>query len=345
MTRLYKHGEYVNPLYVSATRLAEHSTDAARPDGKASGVVKRYKKSEQVSNKPMAMGWITQVYDDAIEYAAEGGARMRGVRLLWGLFGGSGGILFGWLYGQDYLSDDWFFKYTAIAVAIIFPLVSFYIILTAFRGELFTLQSEPILFDRRHRKVWRIFREVQPGMAGLFKPWPVRICEYDWDLIDAEHDARIAPSGGAATRYHALFFLVRKSASDSTIIDVFAIGDRYTMVLDESVNAVWEHIRRFMQNKGQALPHGEPVTSTQVPRTLWQSLGTVGPFGPGYLTWWRDEPAVMILFHVLSPFFVPLFLLWGLLNWLSFVTAIKVDWPEEVKAQIGESAVCGEWVS
>jgi hypothetical protein len=106
MTRLYKHGEYVNPLYApTATGLAEGSTDAARPDGKASGVVKRYKRNEQASNKLSAMGWITKVYADAIEYAAEGGVRMRGVRLLWGLFGGGGLLFLVWMIGGDSFAD------------------------------------------------------------------------------------------------------------------------------------------------------------------------------------------------------------------------------------------------
>ena len=48
------------------------------------------------------------------------------------------------------------------------------------RLELFQPIDQPTIFDRKHRKVYRIFSESQPGWKGLFKPWPMRACEYDW---------------------------------------------------------------------------------------------------------------------------------------------------------------------
>ena len=43
----------------------------------------------------------------------------------------------------------------------------------------------------------------------------------------------------------------------------------------------------------------------------------------------------MMLFHVMFPLFLPMFLLWGLFNWLSYRTAIPVQWPKEVRDAVG----------
>ncbi len=207
-------------------------------------------------------------------------------------------------------------------------------ILKAVRTEFFCLEDEPTIFDRAQRKVYRIFREVQPGFLGLFKPWPVRICAYDWDLLDCEHTATVTGTGSTVTRYHALVFIVGKSAKDPTIIDSFNIGHSYQLG-EPTVPAVWEHIRRFMEENGPTLPPGETFAPSLRPQTLLQSLSAVGPFGSNYVLWWKDATGQMILGHLLFPVTIPFFLLWGMLNWLSYKTSIRVDWPREIREAIG----------
>ena len=71
--------------------------------------------------------------------------------------------------------------------------------------------------------------------------------------------------------------------------------------------------------------------------TLWESLGAVGPIGPDYVTKWKTESGSMILYHVLFPLFMPMFLLWGFLNWLSYKTAFDVQWPSAVVNEVESS--------
>jgi hypothetical protein len=332
--QLNRHGGHFKPHYKPQTGQAEGqagvSTDEARQDGDVSGIVKRFSKHESAGDTPIAMGWIKARYVGAIEYTGSPQGQ-RGILLLWGLFGAGIGFGFGfWRLEVELKSWPTLF--------IVFPpmLLAFglYMILWTTRLELFRPEDEPTLFDRKHRKVYRVFRETQPGWRGLFKLWPLRATEYDWDLIDVEHQAVLTTTGSTVTRYHALLFLVKKSASDPTIIDSFTIGN--TMELGElTVPAVWEHIRRFMEEHGPHLPPGESLAPSQPPKGFGQSLAAVGPFVASYRRWWQDNAGFMILIHVLFPVFVPFFLLWGFFNWLSYRTATRIEWPAEVRAAVG----------
>jgi hypothetical protein len=184
-------------------------------------------------------------------------------------------------------------------------------------------RDEPTIFDRKRRKVYRVFREVQPGFKGLFKPWPLIACEYEWDLLDAEHTATVVTTGSTITRQHALVFIVRKSADDATIIDSFNIGN--SLLLGETTVApVYEHIRRFMEDGGPHLPPGETVGGGEEPEAT--------PFTwAGYKHWWRAHRGMMVLYHAILPFFV----LWGLFNWLARKTSTPIEWPREVLDAVG----------
>ena len=53
-----------------------------------------------------------------------------------------------------------------------------------------------------------------------------------------------------------------------------------------------------------------------------------------YGRWWKEQLPFMPPIHVLFPIFVPFFLLWGFLNWLSYKTALPATWPKEVLTEI-----------
>lgn len=340
---LDRHGGHVKPHYAPAPGQTEGqagtSTDETRQDGEISGIVKRFSKTESSSDTPIGMGWVKARYAEAIEYTGSPQG-LRGMLLLWGGAGwvlGGLGIWLGLAMSKSSIESSQFLGW--ILVAFGFGL-SVRMFLSSARLELFRPEDEPTLFDRKHRKVYRVFRETQPGWRGLFKPWPLRATEYDWNLIDVEHQATLTTTGSTVTRYHALVFLVKKSAADPTIIDSFTIGN--TMELGElTVPAVWEHIRRFMEEGGPHLPPGETLAPASAPQTLWESLGAVGPIGPSYGRWWKDNAAFMILIHVLFPLTVPFFLLWGFFNWLSYKTATPIQWPQEVTVAVGPSELPG----
>lgn len=56
-----------------------------------------------------------------------------------------------------------------IAVATFFAF-GMYMFLKMIRFELFGLEDEPVIFDRKNKKIYRIFRGIVPGWNGLLEP-------------------------------------------------------------------------------------------------------------------------------------------------------------------------------
>jgi len=348
--KLLKHGERVRLEYAPPPGSTEGamgaSTGEERPGGQVSGIVKRYRKDRTAEGFPQALGWIKATYKDAIEYTGMT-KELRGYGFFLAVFGGVVGFGAGGLFVltgvADALRDDtvgsylfnFLFMLPAGLIALAFAL---WITLFGLRVDLFKPTDLPIIFDRKHGKIYRILREEKPGWRGLFKPWPVLACEYEWELVDAEHEAEVLSTGATIVRNHFLMFIVRKSASDPTIIDSFQIANASSLS-ENLVPAMWEHIRRFMEEGGSHLPlPSEPLASMEAPRDWWHSVGATGPFGAGYMKRWNEQPAYMWFMHLASPVTLPMFLLWGTGNWLSYKTAIDVDWPQAVKSAVGVRA-------
>ena len=336
--KLQRHGEHISPDYVNSKGMAGvagNSTDAERPDGQIAGIVKRFGKSTPAAEKPTALHLLKTGYRDAIEFTGIT-HQTRGASVLIGLFAGAMAVGMGWPLIRATTADGFgnLFHLILFSVVIFFISFGLKILLSAIRVEFFRPEDEPIIFDRKRRKVYALIRVMNPGWKGLFRHWPINAAEYDWDLIDVEHHAVLSPTGSTVHRYHNLIFLVKRSDTDPTIIDSFQIGNSL-QVGAESAAPLWEHIRRFMEAGGPHLPAGELPITEKAPITLWESMGAVGPLGPGYNKFWKNHPTAMIFFHVMFPLFLPIFLLWGLFNWLSYKTAIPTQWPQEVLDAIG----------
>ncbi|WP_447779447.1 DUF6708 domain-containing protein [Variovorax boronicumulans] len=337
-----KHGERVRIEYALSRNSTEGamgaSTEAERPGGQVSGTVERYRKNRTSDGFPQALGWIKATYKDAIEYTGMT-KELRGygffLAIFFGLALGGGGatVLHTAFVERDI---DFFFNLFFLAPAgLIFFALAIWITSFGMRADLFKPSDLPIIFDRQHRKVYRILREEKPGWRGLLKSWPVVACEYDWELVDAEHEAELLATGATIVRNHFLMFVVRKSANDPTIIDSFQIANASSLS-EKLVPAMWEHIRRFMEEGGPHLPQpSEPLADLEAPLDWWHSVGATGPFGAGYMKRWDEQPGYMWFMHLALPVTLPMFLLWGTGNWLSYKTAVKVDWPSEVKQVIG----------
>lgn len=339
---LLRHGQRVRPEYEAMPGETEGaqgvSTDEQRPDGQASGIVKRFKKNEDVAYNPQALGWIKAIYPDAIEYTGLT-KELHGLAFAGGVFFASltviaivGTFLIAYAskVGMDVTS--WVMCLFVLTVGGTFGT---YMLTFGLRMTVGQPEDLPIIFDRKHRKVYRILREQPPGFKGMFMPWPLKACEYEWDLIDAEHNAELFTTGGSVMRNHYLMFVVRKSKDDATIIDSFQIANA-SALSEELVPCMWEHIRRFMEERGPHLPtRDEPLASQEPPPSWWESCGAVGVFGSKWRQKWREEPFTTLLFHVLFPLFLPMNLIWGTGNWLHYKTAVRVSWPDEVKRAVG----------
>jgi hypothetical protein len=330
---LLRHGTNIKPLYSTGgegTSWAGSSTDAERPDGQISGIVKRFAKSNPAAAKPTALGLLKTQFPNAVELTGIS-HDVRGMIFFMGLFTAVISIGLGQMFFFGLLAEDLerTFDKIMLCVSTLFFVAGIYVLVRAIRYEFFRPEDEPVIFDRAHRKVYRLFRETHPGWKGLFKRWPMRAAEYEWDLVDVEHNAILMTTGSTITRLHNLIFIVRKSATDPTIIDSFEVGNSIQLA-ELTVAPLWEHIRRFMEENGPHIPAGETLITSKAPATLWESMGAVGPIGPEYFLEWKKHRAMMILYHVLFPLFFPMFLLWGLFNWLSYKTAVPVYWPPEV---------------
>jgi hypothetical protein len=341
---LLRHGEHVRPAYESPSGESEgavgRSTAEERPEGKVSGILRRFKKDDEASYDAQALGWIKTTYRDAVEYAGlveelEGYA-------VWGGAIALAGVLMFLVFGiyMSVARNAWFPLVLALFAGIPFAAyaVTLSVRLTAFKPA-----DLPIIFDRKHRKVYRILREEQPGFAGLFKPWPIKCCEYEWDLIDAEYESELFTTGATVNRNHYLMFIVRKSAQDATIIDSFQIGN--AMLLNEAlVASMWEHIRRFLEQDGPHLPsRDEPLAFKSVePIGWWEACGKRGVWGPEYARRWGDEPLLSLLTHLLFFVSIPANLSMGTGLWLAHKTRVDVDWPDEVRRRIGTPTQVGQ---
>lgn len=363
---LCAHGEFQARAYQGGAW--GRSTDAERPEGGLSGTLRRFKKNVKAAEHPRADGWIKATYPDAIEYSGmkestEGGIM---VGAFFGLMIG-GGVAGGATYVLTI--PDWFAYLVGVGLWIASLVFLSWMIMTPLRHVWRTPRDLPIIFDRRHRKVYRLLRDVQPGLKGLFKPWPIRAVTYEWDLLDAEHDAQVMGTGASVTRLHRLAFVVRKSPKDPIIIDHFEIGTAMAQG-EEMIAPMWEHIRRFMEANGPHLPSPhEPLDGRSHQRiSWWQACGEAGPFGAKYLWWWKNHPFMtLLIYHGLAGIglvmtiypivmwqawaasifllaaWIPLSINWGMGTgkWLLANTSFHVDWPQAVYDAIGRATRIG----
>ena len=366
LPELLPHGRYLDPRHAGGVSGA--STDEERSAGGLAGTVKRFRKDKYGSGEARAYGWIKATYRNAIEYSGmkqdiEGGIMMGA--FLGVMVGGS--LLAIGLVQMLEASDIFEFAF-GLAWAVASAGLLSWLVLTPLRHTWRAPRDLPTIFDRESRRVYRMVRAVQPGLKGLFKPWPVLAVGYEWDLLDAEHDVEVAGSAATVTRLHRLAFVVRKGADDPTIIDHFEVGN--AMAQGEAMVApMWEHIRRFMGGTGPHLPHpSERLDSrADVKPTWWQACGEAGPFGSRYGWWWRHQFFLTAFYHLIvglslgfslyffslngSPVsFLVMIVAWVILSinwgqgtgkWLLAHTSRTYDWPQEVKDAVGPATARG----
>ena len=302
-----------------------------------SGIVERYAKNRPAAQSAIGFGLIKNTFKDAIEYK--------------GITDGSRGVLT--LIGFTCLSFMFFIiidLLPILAEGLKEPLVfiasllfiflagtfSVYFFLRCVRMELFRPYDEPIIFDRKNRRVHRIYRMVEPGWKGLLRSWPLASASYDWDQIEAEHQAVVNANTSTISRTHALIFNVSKSPTDPTIVDSFTIGT--SMELGEvTVPAVYEHIRKFMEDSGPHLPHGESASISEKPTSFLQCMARTGPYGENLKKWWQNARILTILGFLLFPITFPIVTLLGIFSWFSYATSIPISWSSEILAAVGPS--------
>ena len=307
-------------------------------------LLRSFTKDQVASIDATDLGLIKSVHSKAIRFGGEEGQAWQGISALISLLGVSLGLFAVIFFGHDLIQQPsgYWSKYpisTAFGIlmeffylaALLFSLLYFYT-LTFFRPS-----DDSVIFDRGNRKVhWVSIQLAGKTRRAALKRPIIEVRSVDWSLVDAEHRTIVKVNTASASRDHDLAFVVRRSATDTTIVDEFGIAP--SMLLGETtVPALWEHIRRYMEEGGPPLPPGVSAPSPTVPkpRNWWQSMSLVGPFGPKYMQWWKKQPGLTLAVHVLLPLSLPIYLTWGTLNWLTYATEQKVHWPQDVLDALG----------
>jgi hypothetical protein len=297
--------------------------------------VEAYKKYVPASTSAIALNLIKNKFPESIEYKgiADG---TRGIVLFFGALMLSCAISADYLFIAGLLNRFSWPRFIITFFALgIGNAVGIYLFLKSFRMELFRPIDEPIIFDRKNRKIYRIFRETQLGWRGLLTSWPLKVAEYDWDLVRAEHHVASNADGAIINRVHALVFLVEKSVNDQTIVDTFTLGSSMQHG-EHTVPAVYEHVRKFMEERGPHLPLGETVTNIEKPVSFLQCMAQSGPYGKTLKRWWKNAPLSTILGLLFFPITIPVFTLLGIFSWFSYATSTPIHWPVEVTSAIGK---------
>lgn len=165
--------------------------------------------------------------------------------------------LFGWLLG--------------LAILIFVPIFFIFCVsacLIGLRIDLFAPKANPIVFNRRTRKVYRYVPRLLSG--GMI------LVEYDWDCIDAEYYSRTGPSGNVIRTQDTLDLFVRERPGSDEVIDSFPLVTSMMVGGERNARRLWEHIRRFMEEGGPHLSPGDQPASG-APRTAWQAVNA-GPW-------------------------------------------------------------------
>jgi hypothetical protein len=341
-TALIPHGQYIAP-HLNDAEQTELSSDETSSD-----VVRRYKRKEEASSTFSALNCTRAVFTDAIAIGNGASAsQYRGGLLLSALM--IVAAVVGALYIASVGIQELNFRRALSYYALFMYCIGFVVAAWALRYvksliqfDLFGTEDEPIIFDRKHRKVYRLFlAEEQGWRAKLKSPVRLRAAEYDWNLCSAEHRAQYSASANNVQREHQLVLVVRDHPKDKKhqqagrVIDELYIGPG-ALHGTATTPLLWEYIRRFMEENGPGLPEGEKLQLFERPTSLWQSMGVVGPFGPRLAWWWRTNSWIVVLSVLGFPVTFPFLMLWAVCNRISHLTMRKTMWPEELHQRLGQ---------
>lgn len=310
---------------IGGLNVSGRSTDADRTDGKKVGLAERFGKRCSASGVTSHGEHLTGVYPDAIEFqrvylTGSGGHYLAECFVM--------AVLFNWVIVEFVL--DGLLKHKGYGT-LAFGFLGSWMFFAFFAYlELFAPADSPVYFDRRHRKVYKV---LQSGARrwGFFGPRKSRLVAYDWELVDAEHQTTLQASTATATRVHHLVFLVRKSKDDPTIVDHFIFASV------DFVPALWEYIRRYMEEGAAPLMQGEfPPVSNMGVYVPWSDFGAVVPFLDQPARRWKEQPWKTLYKYISMPVTVPLYVVWMFFNRLTVWTAQKVERPEEIEQAIGQ---------
>ena len=298
------------------------STDDARQEGLVSGLLHRFDKRLPGSGQAGHQGRLSEVYRNAIELNGGSLVAAGGYVTTIGLLGALATTYF---FGRGVYRNlvDGAYVFFVLNMLTIWSLV-----LVGIHFEMFSPSEEPVYFDRIHRKVYYLHRGKRKRFV-LFGPSAVEARTADWSLVDCELHAKLGGSTTSVRRTYHLLFLVRKSATDPTIVDWFVLAQV------EFPGAMWEYIRGYMEAD---MP---PLSADEAPPVKGKNFDMIEALQQRRIDYWRDWrvfPWTQLWQHLA----LPLFAVFLIVNRFVVWTAQTVSRPQEIKDALGTPMTSGD---
>ncbi|STQ89830.1 hypothetical protein EV682_11456 [Iodobacter fluviatilis] len=361
----------LNTATTTAYRVLQGEYPQAMIDASSLGTVTYLNKKTTTRQSGSTLSEVKTIYPAAIELGSTTHYQ-RGLVTVFAML-----IIFGFfplmMYSAYFFT--WFFNGAGVVLflmALVMFAFSLFGVCVTFHGgvyflraDMFSLKNDSLFFDRKKKKIYRVFRNI-PGLIDYvrnslkkrnpFYAWPTVIVEYDWDSLIFVYVSKVVMLGQLPSTVHTLGVGIKdpdfaqkqaaKSDHDKAwdqmlkheaipdFVDFFTIGNPLVMS-EYSVQALWAYLHAYMEDNGPALPAGESLAEA-APNSWWQSMGCIGPYGPNIKKWNQDHPIFVVMSFLFFPIFGPLYLLWGTFNWLSHKTAFEAPFPPEIRAEWGE---------
>jgi hypothetical protein len=207
-----------------------------------------------------------------------------------------------------------------------------------FRADTTGFRYEPVMFCRGGAQP-TVHHFAAAGVSLVpFKAVKAEIRSYPWSCVRAEISTFVVGAAPFAGRQHMLRLCITEAPGSNRVVERFNVG--LVDVGDGSqLVALWEHIRRYMQENGPALTgQGTEKLVPAEHMPLWWALLSFMPVGPdavmwGKRAWWKFLFAPLVLIAL------PLCLFFGLFRWLSLALKKTPQWPAEILNAAGGGAL------
>lgn len=285
--------------------------------------------AESVSKVARSHGSVVKAYAHAISFIDQMGA-MEGYMTIVGGFG----FLMAATYSALTIFDGylWFTVLMAIGALVCLLII---------RSDAIAFQYQPVLFNRATQKVHVFIDEgIWSGKLWHLTP-PSRIESWDWACVRAEIVEFDTLGGGSLPRTnYGLIGVITDVPGGHIVVSRFGVGicSAYEY---ESLIERWEHVRRFMDEKGPHLGTGEALFKDETTTSLWGAITWGQPLlGPGSKVFWTGK-AVHGMWFLTIPggaFFLillPVTMVAGLMRWASHIAKRSPEWPLEILETLG----------
>lgn len=199
---------------------------------------------------------MVAVYPEAISVSTPGGQRYR----LEGWFAvgvcALGVAMMAWLLSASIASYG-IFNFTSIVP---FIGVCFLSLFGCWMYRLLehTPPERPILFNRKTRRV-HYFVPHHPPFWKFWKPIPTELRSHGWDDMRLRCYKTHHATGVTVREVFNLLMLWGQEDGDPQVLDDFAAVGFVDTYSDAKIFSLWEHIRRYMEEGGPAIPPGEKL--------------------------------------------------------------------------------------